>query len=225
MLLALSLTLLMSAPDPFAAMPTAAQAMFRDYLETRAKEKRVLEVVATGVAAGESRAVLLDRTGCLRGWVVLSSVTPAEPGLAPSFEARERLGEDCLKPRPISHFARLQHALATADRANVSSYFAPGLHFPVLRTDTGKPSRKTWTGEDVMRSLGRKYRPALPLCDLLQDEVVCSTSAPDEKTGPSGFECACKSRSRTLTYEFRPADPTLGEASPVQVISVRLVTN
>lgn len=212
-------------PDPFAGLPSAAAVTFTDYLETRKNLGQTLEVLETRTEKGTTRAVLLERTGCLRGWIVLSSTAAKSKSEAPSFEATELFERDCKQPGPLMHFARLQDALSRHDTATATRYLGRDLHFPLATEGAGHPTRKTLTGELVVSALKKalkdapknpKAKPPLPLCDLTRESVSCTT-----KGSPENWTCECASEKRRVTYELRQLEPTLGADSPVQVVSIK----
>ena len=225
MWIALTLTLFLTAPkapEPFSGLSSAARAMFTDYLETRAKLGRTFEVVAEANERGQSRAVLLDRTGCVRGWVVLTSVAPKKGAeQAPSFEAVEYVGLDCKKPSPIAHFARIQDALGRRDAALAKAYFAPELHLPVATEGRGRPTRRTLTGDDVVAALKDPKAKTLPICVLTSEVPSCTRADGPDASGSVPIQCVCNSPSRQVTYELRELEPALGADSPIQVVSVK----
>jgi len=217
MSLALALTLLFAAPptpDPFNGLPSGPAAMFNDYLATRVKEGRKLEVAAMGDRDGTTRAVLLERTGCLRGWVILTATAPRTPGHASEFEAVERLANDCDKPTPIAHFARIHEALAHHDTASLGAYFEVDTKFPV-GLESKSSTRKTWTGADVARK-----KVKLPTCDLLTATVTCTDTRTPDASGSIPNTCECTSATRKLIYELRTLTDRPGPAT-VQVTSIR----
>lgn len=227
----LTLTLFLATPapkggpapdtDPFAHLPSAAAVTFTDYLETRKKLGQTLEVLETRTEKDTTRAVLLERTGCLRGWIVLSSTAAKSKSEAPSFEATELFDRDCSKQGPLMHFARLQDALRRHDTATATRYLGRDLHFPLATEGAGRPTRKTLTGELVAAALKEapknpKAKPPLPLCDLTRESVSCTA-----KSSPEAWTCECASEKRRATYELRQLEPTLGADSPIQVVSVK----
>ncbi len=217
MSIALALTLLFAAPptpDPFAGLPSGPAAMFNDYLATRGKQDRKLEVAATGEDGGTTRAVLLDRTGCLRGWVILTATAPKTPGHASEFEAVERLANDCKKPTPMAHFARIHDAVTRKDTAALGAYFDLGTKFPIgLAAKT--PTRKTWTGTDVAQG-----KVKLPTCDLLTAAVTCTDITEPDASGSVPNTCECESATRKLVYELRTSTDRPGPPT-IQVTSIR----
>lgn len=231
----LTLTLFLATPapkgappadtDPFGHLPSAAAVTFTDYLETRRKLGQTLEVLETRTEKDTTRAVLLERTGCLRGWIVLSSTAAKSKSEAPSFEATELFDRDCKQPGPLTHFARLQDALRRHDDVIATRYLGTDLHFPLATEGAGRPTRKTLTGELVAGALreavknapkNAKAKPPLPLCDLTRESVSCTA-----RTSPEAWTCECASEKRRVTYELRRLEPTLGADSPVQVVSVK----
>jgi hypothetical protein len=217
MSIALALTLLFAAPstpDPFAGLPSGPAAMFNDYLVTRGKQNRKLEVVAKGENGGTTRAVLLDRTGCLRGWVILTATAPKTPGHASEFEAVERLTNDCEKPTSLAHFARIHDAIAREDKVALGAYFDVDTKFPVgLEAKTA--TRKTWTGADVT-----KGKVKLPTCDLLTAAVTCTDVTEPDASGSIPNTCECESATRKLVYELRTLTDRPGPPT-IQVTSIR----
>lgn len=225
MWVALAFTLFLTAPkapEPFSGLSSAARVMFTDYLETRAKLGRTLEVVDEANERGQSRAVLLDRTGCVRGWVVLTSRAPQKKGeQAPSFEAVEYVGLDCKKPSPIVHFARLQDALGRRDAAVAKTYFGSDLHFPVATEGRGRPTRRTWTGDALFAALKDPKAKPLPLCGLVDEVPSCTRADGPDASGSVLIQCVCASPRRQVIYELRELEPALGADSPIQVVSVK----
>lgn len=224
----LSLTLVLAAPrngptpDPFAGLPSAAQAAFTDYVETRQKLGQTLELLETRTLRGETRALFLEKTTCLRGWVVLSSTAPQKPTDAPTFEAREFFDQDCKAPGPMTHFARLMYGLARRDATAAATYFDKDLHLPVAVESKNKMTRKTLTGDAISRALtDPKQKPPLPLCDLFVDTPSCTHAATADTSGTIPITCECVSAGRRLTYEMRVLEPSLGPNSRVQVVSVK----
>lgn len=227
----LTLTLFLATPapkggppadaDPFAHLPSAAAVTFTDYLETRRKLGQTLEVLEARTEKDTTRAVLLERTGCLRGWIVLSSTAAKSKSEAPSFEATELFDRDCKRPGPLMHFARLQDALRRHDNASATRYLGSDLHFPLATEGAGRPTRKTLTGELVATALrdglkDPKAKPPLPLCDLTREAASCTAQASAE-----AWTCECASEKRRVTYELRQLEPTLGADSPLQVVSIK----
>lgn len=227
----LTLTLFLATPTPkgaptadtapFAGLPSAAAVTFSDYLETRRKLGQTLEVLETRTEKDTTRAVLLERTGCLRGWIVLSSTAAKSKSEAPSFEATELFERDCKQPGPLMHFARLQDALRRRDTTVTARYLGTDLHFPLATEGAGRPTRKTLTGELVASALkgaqkDPKARPPLPLCDLTRETASCKAQASAE-----AWTCECVSPGRRVSYELRQLEPTLGADSPLQVVSIK----
>jgi len=217
MSIALALTLLFSAPpapDPFVGLPSGPAAMFSDYLTTRGKEGRKLEVIAKGENGAATRVVLLDHTGCLRGWVILTATAPKTPGHASEFEAVERLTNDCNKPTALAHFARIHDAVTRKDTAALGAYFEVDTKFPVgLQAKTA--TRKTWTGADVV-----KGKVLLPTCDLLTEAVTCTDVTEPDTSGSIPNTCECESTTRKLVYELRTLTDRPGPPT-IQVTSIR----
>lgn len=223
----LTLTLFLATPAPkgappadtapFAGLPSAAAVTFTDYLETRRKLGQILEVLETLVEKDTTRAVLLERTGCLRGWIVLSSTAAKSSSEAPGFEATELFDRDCKQPGPLMHFARLQDALRRRDAALAARYLGTDLHFPLATEGASRPTRKTLTGDAVASALkDPRAKAPLPLCELTRETVSCTT-----KAGSEAWTCECVSSRRRVTYELRSLEPALGVESPVQVVSIK----
>lgn len=208
--------------DPFAHLPSAAAVTFTDYLETRRKLGQTLEVLETKTENSTTRAVLLERTGCLRGWIVLSATAARSKSEAPSFEAIELFDRDCKAPGPMMHFARLQDALRRRDAATATRYLGTDLHFP-LAIEGQKMTRRTLTGDAVVTALkDPKAKPPLPLCDLTRELASCVARNAPDASGSTPWTCECSSSKRRVIYEMRQLEPTLGAPdSPIQVVSVK----
>lgn len=231
----LTLTLFLATPTPrgappadaapFAGLPSAAEVTFTDYLETRKKLGQTLEVLETRTERGTTRAVLLERTGCLRGWVVLTSTAATSKTGAPGFEATEFFDRDCKNPSPLMHFARLQDALRRRDTATATRYLDNELHFPLATEGASRQTRqtrKTLTGALVINALSDpKARPPLPLCDLTHELPSCQAATTPDASGSTPWTCECTSTKRRLTYELRLLEPSLGADSRVQLTSVK----